>query len=131
MSSISRFEVLPLQAQIDIRDPAATEYPQWETGDETAVATAQAIAVATQGDVDGRVAVEVVADDEFRVEDSWREVFDGELLTTGDDVVIGNYLAGEVHPVRLGAGWHRVRVATNPADAPATSVRIAFGKAET
>jgi len=114
--SLGRFAVLPLHAHIDIRDPATDEYPQWVTGEEAVVATSQCIAVATRGDVDGRVVVELALDDGATIDPGWRQVFEGELLLTGDDVVVGNYVAGEAHVVRVGRGNHRVRVLTRPLD---------------
>jgi hypothetical protein len=113
MTVVARFEVLPLYGQIDIRDPAATEYPQWETGEERVVSNTQCIAVATRGDADGPVSVEVRIGPIGAPRNATR-VFDGEVLLTGDEIVIGDYLASEVHPVSLGPGWHPVTVWTRP-----------------
>ena len=123
MTVLGRFEVLPLQGQIDIRDPAGSDYPQWETGEERAVSTAQVVAVATRGDIDGRVTVEV-RQGPGDIPEGVAIAFDGELLLSGDDAVVGNYLAGEEHRLSLGPGWHRVTVYVQPPDAPAAEVVV-------
>jgi hypothetical protein len=40
MSVIGRFIIWPAYAQIQIRDTADAEFPQWETGEEPVVANA-------------------------------------------------------------------------------------------
>jgi len=123
MTLLGRFQVLPLQAQIDIRDPGGSDYPQWETGEERAIATAQCIAVATQGDMDGRVAVEVRLGPSA-VPSGATVAFDGEVLLSGEELVVGNYLGGEEHRLPLGPGWHHVTVYTQPSAAPAVEVIV-------
>jgi hypothetical protein len=59
MSVIGRFTIWPAYAQIQIRDTADAEFPPWETGEEPVVANAQCIGVATRGDEEGDVTVEV------------------------------------------------------------------------
>ena len=110
MTVLGRFDVLPLYNQIEIRDPSGTDFPEWDTGKEPAVATSQCIAVATRSDVEGLVPVEVRSDHEVEDLVGWRLLFDGELLLTGDTAVVGNYVANESYSVEVGRGWHRVRV---------------------
>jgi hypothetical protein len=96
MTVLGRFEVLPLHAQIQIRDAASAQFPQWETGEEAVVTTTQCITVATQDDVDGLVTIEVRRDQDQDIADGqWRLVCEGELLLTGEDVVVGSHLAFE------------------------------------
>src|SRR5437016_4027825 len=97
------------------------------TGEEAVVATSQCIAVATRGDVHGRVVVEVALDDGAAIDPGWQQVFEGELVLTGEEAVIGNYVAGEAHPVRLGPGTHRVRVLTRLWDELPVEVRVVIG----
>ena len=47
MTLLRRVEVTPLNGQVEMSDPKATDYPQWQTGEERAVALPQSIAVAT------------------------------------------------------------------------------------
>jgi hypothetical protein len=122
MIVLGRFDVLPLQAQIDIRDPAGAEYPQWETGEERAVATDQCVAVATRSDADGRVTVEVRLGGPQEPMPDRAIAFDGEVLVTGEALVVGNLLAGEEHALPLARGWHRLIVTTHPTDGPAEDV---------
>jgi hypothetical protein len=112
---LGRFDVLPLYNQVHIRDPRSTDFPQWETGDEPVVADSQCIAVATRSDVAGPISVEVRSGDSAEDLEGWGLLFDGELLLTGDTVVVGNYVANEIYPVTVGQGWHRVRVWGSPA----------------
>lgn len=127
MTVLGRFEVLPLHAQIEIRDAATAEYPQWETGEEAVVATAQCIAVATRDDADGLVTIEVRRDQNQDIaDDQWRLVYEGELLLTGENVVVGSYLAAQEHTRALGRGWHQVRVLVKPKDAQPSYVLVVF-----
>jgi hypothetical protein len=125
LSVLGRFDVLPLYGQIDIRDPAAADYPQWETGEEKAVATAHCIAVATRGDLDGRVAVEV-RHEPIEEPDHATIAFDGSLLLTGEGLVVGNYLGGEEHWLPLPPGSHHVTVYTRPLEGRAAEVIVAI-----
>lgn len=112
-----------MQAQVDIRDPQASEYPQWETGDERAVATSQCVAVATRPDVDGRVAIEVRRGPSD-VPVGAAKAFEGELLLTGEMLVVGNFLASEAHPVSAGPGWHQLTVYVRPSDVPPSEIIV-------
>ena len=38
--------------------------------------------------------VEVVVDDKIGAEEGWRVVFDGDILLTAEEAVVGNYVAG-------------------------------------
>jgi hypothetical protein len=59
MSPLARFDVTPYYGQIEIRDPTARDYPQWETGEEKAVAIPGCIAVATRDDLRGTATIEL------------------------------------------------------------------------
>jgi hypothetical protein len=112
MSLLARFEITPYYGQIEMRDPNARDYPQWETGEEKALAMPGCIAVATQDDLHGKVTVEV-----------WRgcleargsnlvRVYQGELILTGEAAAVGNTVGAEFHPVTLSLGRHRVTAFT-------------------
>jgi hypothetical protein len=128
MTVVARFEVLPLYAQVEVRDPAAVDLPEWENGNEQAIATAQCVAVATRSDVDGLVSIEVWQDEED-VGSEWALVFAGELLLTGPDLVVGNVVANEVHPVPVGPGWHRICVWVRPSEGRPAEVVVVLGTA--
>lgn len=111
VASLGRFSVLPLYGQVQVYDPGCRDFPVPETGDEDVVSSDQCIVVATQSDVDGRVNIEVRSDGELDGQ-GWKLVFDGELLLTEPRLVIGNYVANDVHEVSTSAGLHQLRVWT-------------------
>ncbi|HEY6289996.1 MAG TPA: hypothetical protein VI455_00315 [Terriglobia bacterium] len=88
-----------------------------ETGMERVVATAQSILVATRGDQDGDVTIEVRVGP---ADPTWGElVFDGELNCPTPKLVVGSSLANVLATVDLGqAGWVPVKVYVDPAEAP-------------
>jgi hypothetical protein len=49
MPLIRREDVFPLYGQVQLGDPFAADYPEWETGEERVVFTDQVVAVATRG----------------------------------------------------------------------------------
>ncbi|MCK6533825.1 MAG: hypothetical protein L6Q84_12720 [Polyangiaceae bacterium] len=97
MGLLARAKVIPYNAQVELSDLNATDYPQWRTGHEAAVALADCVAVATQGDEAGKVVVEI-----------WY----GELQL--DDPAIRE-------PV-FEAGRYHLRVFTSPVGAPPARV---------
>ena len=127
MSVIGRFTIWPAYAQIQIRDTADAEFPPWETGEEPVVANAQCIGVATRGNEEGDVTVEVRRGPGQRVElDQWRLIFEGELLLTGEHAIVGSYLGSDEHLVRLGRGWHPLRILAKPKDARPSEFIVVF-----
>jgi hypothetical protein len=127
MSIIGRFTIWPAHAQIQIRDTADAEFPPWETGEEPVVANAQCIVVATRGDEEGHVTVEVRRGPGQHVElDQWRLIFEGELLLTGEHAIVGSYLGSDEHLVRLGHGWHPLRILAKPKDAHPAEFIVVF-----
>jgi hypothetical protein len=118
VSTVRRFQVLPLYHQVEVRDVGDVDYPQWETGEERVLASAQCIVLATRSDLEGDVAIEVRIDAGPEDRAAGALVFAGELLTTGQGMVVGNSLTG-LHPIRLPIGWHPVRVYADPPIDPA------------
>jgi hypothetical protein len=114
MSTVHRFRVLPLYHQVQISDAADdVDYPQWETGEERLLVSAQCIVLATRSDLEGAVEIEVhiqAEPDEFAAGEL---VFEGELLTTGHGIVVGNSLT-DLHHIPLPIGWHPVRIHADP-----------------
>ena len=97
MGLLQRIHVTPFNGQVELSDPKATDYPQWQTGNEPAVALPQSIAVATQSDSHGDVAVEVWTN-QVEVEGvELRPVYEGEFLLSDDHAVVGNTVGHEFH----------------------------------
>jgi hypothetical protein len=113
MTAANCFRVVPLYGQVQVCDAAPdaadVDRPQWESGDEPVLASAQCIVLATRSDLDGPVEIEVqVGASEDRP--AGHLLFEGELLTTGEGAAVGNPLADELHRVPLPIGWHPVRI---------------------
>jgi hypothetical protein len=122
MPLIGREHVFPLFAQVQLGDPLAGDYPEWETGEERVVFTDQVVAVATQGDEEGDVQVEVWTEpmqDDFGV-----PILETEVQLTSDALRFGNVIANDVHDVHLPRGWFRVRVLVAPSEGPPSLVRF-------
>jgi hypothetical protein len=114
MPLITSLSVLPLYAQVSILDPSARDIPQWGTGDEVVVASAECISVATRADFEGDVFIEVWHKQLAAGEDAGKAIFDGTLELTEQNAVVGNIVLNELQPVELGAGRHRIRIFSLP-----------------
>jgi hypothetical protein len=58
-----RFGVFPPHHQVEIRDAAQElDHPQWETGAEGIVASAQCVLLTTRSDLDGEVEVRIAGE---------------------------------------------------------------------
>jgi hypothetical protein len=113
MGIVHRFRVSPAYQQVEVRDDANVDYPQWETGEEQVLASAQCIVLATRSDLEGDVEIEVRVDADLADTAAGQLVFEGELLTCGQGIVVGSSLT-DLHPVGLAVGWHPVRIYANP-----------------
>jgi hypothetical protein len=117
MAVTHRFRVFPLYHQVEIRDaPDDVDRPLWETGEERVLAAAQCIVLATRSDLHGEIEVRVGADLDDQA--GGQPLFDGELLTTGQGILVGNSLTDLYH-VELPIGWHPIRVNAEPPSNPA------------
>jgi hypothetical protein len=113
---LAEVTALPLYGQVGIQDVGTSDLPDWETGEERAVATEHAILVATRSDADGDVTIRVLEgqDDEG---DLGELVFDGDLSLTSPLLEVGNAVAATVTQVELGrVGYLRMRVFVEPAE---------------
>lgn len=109
-------EVLPLYAQVGVQDAGTTDLPDWQTGNERAVATGHAILVATRPDTEGKVVIRVIRGPAG----SEAIVFDGTLDVTSGLIEVGNSIAGTVERVALGdPGVRRVQITVDTVEAPA------------
>ena len=116
MGLLQRIHVTPFNGQVELSDPKATDYPQWQTGNEPAVVLPQSIAVATQSDSDGDVAVEVWTNQVEVKGVELRPVYEGEFLLSDDHAVVGNTVGHEFHSIPLSPGRHNVKVFTSGSD---------------
>ena len=130
MGRLARVEVTPFHAQVEISDPNARDYPQWPTGDELVVSLPQCVAVATQGDDRGKVAIEVW-DKSLDANDPemGTVLFDGEFVTTTNRVMVGNIVGNDLHTISTREGRHRLRVYTSPAHGRARAVYFLLSQA--
>jgi hypothetical protein len=119
MAVIRRFRVFPLYQQVEIRDAADdVDRPLWETGEERVLASAQCIVLATRSDLHGEVEMEVRVGAGLEEQTVGQPLFDGELLTTGQGILVGNSLI-DLHHVGLPIGWHPIRIYAEPPSNPA------------
>jgi hypothetical protein len=92
--------------------------PLWETGEERVLAAAQCIVLATRSDLCGEVEIEIRVGADLDDQAVGQPLFDGELLTTGQGILVGNSLP-ELHHVELPIGWHPIRIYAEPPSNPA------------
>jgi hypothetical protein len=119
MGLAGRFWVFPLYHQVEVRDAAdGGTCPEWETGEEAVLAGEQCIVLATRLDLEGSVEIEVWVSAHPERPAGWL-LFDGELLTTGQGVVVGSSLTEELYPIPLAIGWHPVQIYADRPKEPA------------
>jgi hypothetical protein len=119
MAVTHRFRVFPLYQQVEIRDATDdVDRPLWETGEERVLASAQCIVLATRSDLHGEVEMEVRVGAGLEEQTVGQLLFDGELLTTGQGILVGNSLT-DLHHVGLPIGWHPIRIYAEPPSNPA------------
>jgi hypothetical protein len=118
MGLVGRFSVFPLYHQLEVRDAASEDCPQWDSGEEPVLAGEQCIVLATRSDLEGPVQVEVWVG-ALTAQSAGRLLFAGELLITEQGAVVGSSLTEELYPVALAIGWHPVRIYADPPTEPA------------
>jgi len=118
MPELLRFQTTPYYAQVAMIDPTIPDgYPDWGDGTAEVAADPHGIAVGTQPDHLGKVAVEVW--DRDAPEDSLRTIGRYELEVGNDGVVVGSVVGNDLRPVQLGTGRHRISVlARDGSDGP-------------
>jgi hypothetical protein len=122
MSLLARAEITPFYGQVELSDPAKRDYPQFQTGTEKVVAIPDCIVVATRGDLEGPVVVEVWDEPPPAAPPGIEEAYAGELVVTGPEAVVGNTVGNEFHLFPVEAGRYRVQVFTSPPGAPPNTV---------
>ena len=110
-------DVLPLYGQIEIGDRDASDVPQWEIGEESAIANEEMVCVATRPDVEGVVHLSVISEGTRDPEGD--EIFAGELLLPTGVLAVGNSVAAQVREIDLSpVKTLLVRVFTAPRESP-------------
>jgi hypothetical protein len=89
--------VWPYFHQVELGDPLVADYPQWQTGEEPAVAIETSVAVATRPDSQGGVV-------ELEVWSGPAEPlpvlrWDGHIVRQGEKAVVGNTEGDDLHAV--------------------------------
>lgn len=113
---LGTLRVPPLYGQVVIECEGATDLPMPETGTERVVSTAQSILVATRGDHEGDVLIEVHA---ATPDDAGSLVFEGELDCPTPRLVFGSSIANSLESIELDrAGWIPIKVFVDLPDAP-------------
>jgi hypothetical protein len=77
----------------------------------------QCIVLATRSDLYGEVEIEVRVGADLDDQAGGQPLFDGELLTTGQGILVGNSLT-ELHHVGLPIGWRPIRIYAEPPATP-------------
>jgi hypothetical protein len=119
---LARKELEPDHAFVEISDPLGSNYPEWPEGEQVVAALPEAVVVATKPEMEGTVTIEVWSEEEW-TNIAGELVYEGELVLSGEDAQIGSTLAGDLAPVRLRPGRHKLRVVV---DRPGDAERIQF-----
>lgn len=114
---LTRISVMPLYAQVVVQSEGATDLPVPETGDEPAVASSEAVIVATREDLDGEVSIEVRrpgTGDRIGV-----RVYQGVLSLTTPALEVGSNVSGQLATVDVGrTGPVPVSIYVDPPELP-------------
>lgn len=118
---LAMLRVAPLYGQVVVEADGASNLPVPETGQERVVATTQSILIATRGDQDGDVLIEIRQDGGH--DDFGPPLFDGELSFSSPRLVFGSSLGGETSSLDIGrTGWVALKLYVDPVDAPSRVV---------
>lgn len=114
---IETMRLLPFGHQVAVQSEGASDIPFVHTGLERAVASTEAVLVATRVDRLGDVEIEVrrgAADDVVGT-----RIFDGELSFTTPRLQVGSAVAGHFVTIDVGRiGWLPIQIYTDPPDEP-------------
>jgi hypothetical protein len=120
---LATVRVIPLYAQVVVQSAGATDLPVPETGAEPAVATTEAVLVATQDDLDGEVSIEVRRGGADSAPGT--RVYAGELSFTTPALEVGSTVSGQLATVDVGrTGWLPLEIFVAPAEAPSSVVVV-------
>lgn len=114
MKLLHRIAVTPYYGQVELGDPYVAGYPQFQTGSEEVVSLPQRLVVATRGDEQGRVVIEIWQNGIDPMKRSGRLAHSGSMCLQQDYASVGNTIGNELHRIHLGAGVHRIDVLVAP-----------------
>ena len=128
MPKILAAEVMPFYAQVLLTTSPDAQHPQFETGDEAVVASAQAAAISTVPDrgTDGPqvVAIEVWLGDCPEMAD-WSELGRVPMLVSSWGVAVQDVVSSKRHHAEVPPGEYEVGIYGRPAIGP-SQVRVVF-----
>jgi hypothetical protein len=120
-------DVLPLYGQVVVQAVGTLDIPDWETGEENAVASEHAVLVATRPDHVGSVRVQVLRG---CAHDLGVRVFHGELSVVSGRLTVGSILASQMVEVDIGRkGCVPLQIFVDPADLP-ERVTVVLGEGQ-
>jgi len=119
-SLVASFSVSPRYAQVSVSDSGATDYPQWEMGDERAVSLADCVAISTREDRFGPVDIEVyLADDADYKFSSYHRVYSDQVEVPSGVMLVGSVTGTEEQAFQLSERRAKVSVWVDSPNAPA------------
>ena len=117
MQLVAQRDVRPLYGQIVAQDAETADLPDWESGDEQAVASGHAVVIATRPDHVGNVHIQVLRGGGGA--DLGSQVFDGALEVVSGRLLVGSVLGGQLIEVETGGtGYVPIRVFVQPVELP-------------
>jgi hypothetical protein len=120
---LATVSVMPLYAQVVVQSAGATDLPIPETGAEPAVASTEAVIVATRDDLDGEVSIEVRRGGADSAPGT--RVYKGELSFTSPALEVGSAVSGQLATVDVGrTGWVPLAIFADPPQEPSQVVVV-------
>ncbi|MEV6816910.1 hypothetical protein [Micromonospora sp. NPDC051296] len=120
---LATVSVMPLYAQVVVQSAGATDLPIPETGAEPAVASTEAVLVATRDDLDGDVSIEVRRGGDAPAPGV--RVYEGELSFTTPALEVGSNVSGQLTTIDVGRiGWLPLAIFVDPPEAPSKVVVV-------
>ncbi len=117
---LASLSVRPLYGQVVVESEGATDLPVPETGAEHVVSSSESVLIATRGDHEGEVTIEVRRGDDDGL---GTPLFDSELSFATPRLVFGSSLGNQMESVDLGgSGWLPIRIFVDPPWAPSRVV---------
>jgi hypothetical protein len=113
---LASLSVRPLYGQVVVESEGATDLPVPETGAERVVCSSESVLIATRGDHEGDVTIEVRRGLDDDLGDA---VFDSELSFATPRLVFGSSLGNQLGSVEVsGSGWLPIKIFAEPPQAP-------------
>jgi hypothetical protein len=114
MNLLQRASIVPSSAQLSVGDAGSTEIPEWQTGEETCVASESVVLVATAADTAGAVSCRIWSGQSAPLWES--VVFDGELNISSGAVEAGSIIGNQLIRADVGEGRFRIVIRAYPVE---------------